>query len=79
MSSRYVVSTTIANDLAESADAASAEEGALVPQTINGGYGLTGMRERLRLLRGTLDAGVRGRRWIVTADLPLESPPRVSA
>jgi hypothetical protein len=37
------------------------------------------MRERLRLLRGTLDAGVRGRRWIVTADLPLESPPRVSA
>ena len=73
------IRVTIANDLAESADAASAEEGALVPQTINGGYGLTGMRERLRLLRGTLDAGVRGRRWIVTADLPLESPPRVSA
>ena len=69
----------IANDLPESGDAASAEEGALVPQTINGGYGLTGMRERLRLLRGTLDAGVEGRRWVVTADLPLESPPRVSA
>jgi signal transduction histidine kinase len=69
----------IANDLPGSEDAAPAGEAALVPQTINGGYGLTGMRERLRLLRGTLDAGVQGRRWIVTADLPLESPPRVSA
>jgi len=73
------IRVTIANDLADSADAASADDDAPVPQTINGGYGLTGMRERLRLLRGTLDAGVQGRRWIVTADLPLESPPRVSA
>ena len=70
------IRVTIANDVAESA---APDPGAPVPQTINGGYGLTGMRERLRLLRGTLDAGVRGRRWIVTADLPLESPPRVSA
>jgi signal transduction histidine kinase len=44
-----------------------------VLRTIDGGYGLTGMRERLRLLRGTLDAGVRGDDWIVVADLPLEA------
>lgn len=25
--------------------------------TVNGGYGLTGMRERLRLLNGNLQAG----------------------
>ena len=66
------IRVTIANDLAASADAVPTEQGAPVPQTINGGYGLTGMRERLRLLRGTLDAGVHGGRWIVTADLPLE-------
>jgi signal transduction histidine kinase len=39
--------------------------------TVDGGYGLTGMRERLRLLRGTLDAGPDTQHWIVTADLPL--------
>jgi signal transduction histidine kinase len=36
-----------------------------------GGYGLTGMRERLRLLDGTLLAGPRGGEWAVTAELPL--------
>ncbi len=36
-----------------------------------GGYGLTGMRERLRLLNGTLLAGPRDDEWAVTADLPL--------
>jgi signal transduction histidine kinase len=41
------------------------------PATADSGYGLTGMRERLRLLRGSLDAGPRDDRWIVTADLPL--------
>jgi signal transduction histidine kinase len=39
--------------------------------TVDGGYGLTGMRERLRLLRGTLEAGARGGEWIVTARIPL--------
>jgi signal transduction histidine kinase len=34
------------------------------------GYGLTGMRERLLLLHGTLDAGRRGARWVVAARLP---------
>src|SRR4029077_4162466 len=38
--------------------------------TVNGGYGLTGMRERLRLLNGTLQAGPRDNQWIVTAELP---------
>jgi signal transduction histidine kinase len=36
-----------------------------------GGYGLTGMRERLRLLNGTLQAGPKENEWIVTAELPL--------
>ena len=36
-----------------------------------GGYGLTGMRERLRLLNGTLLAGPRENGWAVTAELPL--------
>ena len=38
--------------------------------TVNGGYGLTGMRERLRMLNGTLEAGRRDGQWIVTARLP---------
>ena len=38
-----------------------------------GGYGLTGMRERLRLLDGTLLAGPRDGEWAVTAELPLAS------
>lgn len=36
-----------------------------------GGYGLTGMGERLRLLNGTLRAGLRDNEWVVTAELPL--------
>jgi signal transduction histidine kinase len=42
--------------------------------TVNGGYGLTGMRERLLLVNGTLSAGPRDGRWVVTATLP--QPPR---
>jgi signal transduction histidine kinase len=42
--------------------------------TVNGGYGLTGMRERLRLLNGTLQAGPRDNQWIVTAELPRAQP-----
>jgi signal transduction histidine kinase len=40
-------------------------------QTADAGYGLTGMRERLLLLRGTLEAGPKDGQWVVTADLPL--------
>ncbi|HEX4787833.1 MAG TPA: histidine kinase [Actinospica sp.] len=61
------VRLTVANPLG-----ASAENQGPVLHTIDGGYGLTGMGERLRLLRGTLEAGVRGERWVVVADLPLE-------
>jgi signal transduction histidine kinase len=39
--------------------------------TSSGGYGLTGMRERLRLLNGTLLAGPRDDEWAVSAELPL--------
>jgi signal transduction histidine kinase len=42
--------------------------------TVNGGYGLTGMHERLRLLHGTLQAGPRGNQWVVTAELPRRQP-----
>jgi signal transduction histidine kinase len=66
------VRLAIANDL-RSADEAESDTASNAPrlQTVDGGYGLTGMRERLKLLRGTLEAGPVGNRWIVTADLPL--------
>ncbi|MDJ1138269.1 sensor histidine kinase [Streptomyces iconiensis] len=38
--------------------------------TVDGGYGLTGMRERLLLLDGTLDVGERDGRWHVRAEVP---------
>jgi signal transduction histidine kinase len=38
--------------------------------TVDGGYGLTGMRERLRLMNGTLEAGRRDNQWVVSAALP---------
>jgi signal transduction histidine kinase len=44
--------------------------------TVNGGYGLTGMAERLRLLHGTLFAGRRGDRWEVLATLPNDAAGR---
>jgi len=45
--------------------------GSVRPPDSTGGYGLTGMRERLRLLNGTLLAGPSGNEWAVTAELPL--------
>ena len=62
------VRLAVANDLEPAGGAAP---GVPRMQTVDGGYGLTGMRERLKLLRGTLEAGPVGNRWIVTADLPL--------
>lgn len=38
--------------------------------TVDGGYGLTGMRERLLLLGGALSAGAEGGEWVVTARVP---------
>jgi signal transduction histidine kinase len=59
-------------DSASARDSASAQDGASVRRPgSGGGYGLTGMRERLRLLNGTLQAGPRKSEWAVTAELPL--------
>jgi signal transduction histidine kinase len=44
-----------------------------------GGYGLTGMRERIRLLNGTLLAGPKENEWAVTAELPLAAAQDVIA
>jgi signal transduction histidine kinase len=38
--------------------------------TVNGGYGLAGMRERLLLVGGTLRAGRDGGDWVVVAKVP---------
>ncbi len=78
------VRLTVVNGLPEGRDlanghgpahgyAASAGQG-----TLSGGYGLTGMQERLRLLNGTLEAGPRDGQWAVTAELPL-APPALDA
>jgi hypothetical protein len=44
---------------------------------VDGGYGLTGVRERLLLLGGTLSAGPAGDRWAVVAQVPV--PGRAAA
>jgi signal transduction histidine kinase len=46
------------------------DDGAASVRTADAGYGLTGMRERLRMLAGTLEAGCRDGQWVVTAQLP---------
>jgi len=64
------VRLTVCNDLAPDSVAA-------IPagvDTVNGGYGLTGMRERLKLLNGTLEAGRRDSQWIVSAEVPRSQP-----
>jgi signal transduction histidine kinase len=38
--------------------------------TVNGHYGLAGLRERLLLLDGTLNAGRTGSDWVVVAEVP---------
>lgn len=55
---------TIANRLARPTDVAP------MLSTIDGWYGLTGMRERILLLDGTLGAGPQGDHWIVDASVP---------
>jgi signal transduction histidine kinase len=67
------VRLTVRNDLPPG----SGPDGEAGVSTVNGGYGLTGMRERLRLLKGTLQAGRQDNQWIVTAELPRPQPENV--
>lgn len=64
------VSLTVRNELD---DVASGAPGGVRVSTLNAGYGLTGMRERLRMLNGTLEAGREGTCWVVTAQVPLST------
>jgi signal transduction histidine kinase len=64
------VRLTVVNGLPEGRDLADGHG----QGTLTGGYGLTGMQERLRLLNGTLVAGPRDDQWAVTAELPLAPP-----
>jgi|HubBroStandDraft_2_1064218.scaffolds.fasta_scaffold33526_1 signal transduction histidine kinase len=65
------VRLTVTNDLT----AVSAENaGTALVSTADTGYGLTGMRERLRLLNGTLETARRDGQWVVTVQLPVPAP-----
>lgn len=64
------VGLTVRNELD---DTASGAPGGARVSTLNAGYGLTGMRERLRMLNGTLAAGREGTCWVVTAQVPLSA------
>jgi signal transduction histidine kinase len=67
------VRLTVSNPLAPGSETPPAAS------TVNGGYGLTGMRERLRMISGTLEAGRRDGQWIVTACLPRPQPESISS
>jgi signal transduction histidine kinase len=69
------VRLTVRNDLPTGADA----DRPAGMGTVNGGYGLTGMRERLRLLDGALEAGHRDGQWVVTAELPRSQPENMAS
>jgi len=58
-------SLKVVNHLAENG---RGDDGGLA--TVNGRYGLTGLRERLLLLDGTLSAGRSGSDWVVLAEVP---------
>ena len=65
------VSLTVVNDLPGDGTGTGPGPTVPCPHTVDGGYGLTGMRERLRLLNGTLVAGAQDGHWVVAAGLPL--------
>jgi len=56
----------VSNHLAENCES----DGPPALVTVNGGYGLAGMRERLLLLDGALNAGRKGSDWVVEAMVP---------
>jgi signal transduction histidine kinase len=69
------ISLTVRNDITPLPDRTdSAAPPARPVSTADTGYGLTSMRERLRLLSGTLDAGLADGQWTVAAGLPLAQP-----
>ena len=70
------VRLTVVNGLADGRKLANGHAASSGSGTVTGGYGLTGMQERLRLLNGTLVAGPRDGQWAVTAELPLAPAPR---
>jgi signal transduction histidine kinase len=72
----YDVRLTVVNGLAGGRKLANGRAASSGSGTVTGGYGLTGMQERLRLLNGTLVAGPRDGQWAVTAELPLAPAPR---
>jgi signal transduction histidine kinase len=59
------VELVISNPLAGVRDA-----GQTTFSTLDGGYGLTGMRERLLLIHGGLSAGIVDGQWVVAARVP---------
>jgi len=63
-------SLTVRNHLASGAPAGGDAAGEPALATVNGGYGLAGMRERLQLLGGSLDAGRAEGDWVVVAQVP---------
>jgi signal transduction histidine kinase len=66
------VRLTVRNDMTPYSDAAAAQAPV---STANTGYGLTGMRERLLMLNGTLETGQHEGQWVVMAQLPLVAAP----
>ncbi|GAA2042585.1 histidine kinase [Catenulispora yoronensis] len=72
---REAVELTLAYDDGETrlsvSNAVPADASPTTLQTVNGGYGLTGMKERLLLIGGTLDAGRHDDTWTVTAKAPV--------
>jgi signal transduction histidine kinase len=69
------VRLTVVNGMAGGRKLANGRAASPASGTVTGGYGLTGMQERLRLLNGTLVAGPRDGQWAVTAELPLAPAP----
>jgi signal transduction histidine kinase len=74
------VRLTVSNELtvqptghAEASQPINALDQAVV-STADTGYGLTGMRERLRLLNGSLESGRHDSQWVVTAQVPVPAP-----
>ena len=70
------VRLTVANALGK--DHESLPPSDLDLRTVDGGYGLTGMRERLLLLGGTLTAGRHGDQWTVVAQSPHSTSPHAA-